>query len=85
LKYDGFRALVYVEPERPRLISRNRNETSRFANLAVAKELRVPDAILDGEIVCVDNSGRPLFRELFFRRGRPVYTNHSNASTTAAR
>jgi bifunctional non-homologous end joining protein LigD len=74
LKYDGFRALAYVEVRRPRLVSRNRNEMSRFATLAesLAAELNVRDAILDGEIVCVDKSGRPLFHELFFRRGRPM-------------
>jgi ATP dependent DNA ligase-like protein len=75
LKYDGFRALAYAESEHPCLISRNRNEMSRFANLAegVAKELRVGDVILDGEIVCIDKSRRPLFHDLFFRRGLPMY------------
>ena len=33
LKYDGFRALAYMDPDRPRLISRNHNRMTRFENL----------------------------------------------------
>jgi bifunctional non-homologous end joining protein LigD len=75
LKYDGFRALAYIEPGNARLVSRNRNRMSRFQDLAqaLAAELQVQDAILDGEIVCVDEDGRPLFNELFHKKGQPLY------------
>jgi bifunctional non-homologous end joining protein LigD len=35
-KYDGFRALYYIEPDHNRLISRNRNLLTRFAALGGA-------------------------------------------------
>ena len=35
--------------------------------------LKVEDAILDGEIVCLDQAGRSMFNELLFRRGYPVF------------
>ena len=30
-------------------------------------------AVLDGEIACVDDAGRPVFRDLLFRRGQCVF------------
>ena len=52
-KYDGFRALCYLEQRRNRLISRNNNIMTRFDALAdqVAAALNIDDAILDGEII----------------------------------
>ena len=71
-KYDGFRALCYVEPGRPRFISRNGNLLSRFDALCqrVAAELDADDAILDGEVIAIDETGRPQFYDLI-RRTRP--------------
>jgi ATP-dependent DNA ligase len=31
------------------------------------------NTVLDGEIVCVDNKGRPRFEDLLFRRGNPCF------------
>ena len=31
----------------------------------------VKDAVLDGEIVCLDKRGHPQFKNLLFRRGNP--------------
>jgi ATP-dependent DNA ligase len=52
------------------LISRNGNVFRGFADLAawLAEHLRVESAVLDGEIACIDDSGRPVFRDLLFRR-----------------
>jgi bifunctional non-homologous end joining protein LigD len=36
-------------------------------------KLRVKNAIIDGEIACVDEEGRSLFNELLFRRGSPIF------------
>jgi len=52
VKYDGFRALCYLDQGRCRLISRNGNLMSRFAGHSekIAASLDVDDAILDGEV-----------------------------------
>ena len=39
----------------------------------IAQNLRVESAVLDGEIACVDDSGRSIFRDLLFRRGQCVF------------
>jgi bifunctional non-homologous end joining protein LigD len=35
--------------------------------------LKVKNAVIDGEIVCLDEEGRSIFNELLFRRGSPVF------------
>ncbi len=52
LKYDGFRALAYIQPGTARLFSRNGNWFASFGSLtdSLATELRVRNAIIDGEI-----------------------------------
>ena len=35
--------------------------------------MRVENAVLDGEIACVDESGRPVFRDLLFRKSHCVF------------
>jgi bifunctional non-homologous end joining protein LigD len=56
LKHDGFRAMAYLDGGRCRLISHRGNEMKRFSDLAacIGKELKVKDAVLDGEIVALD-------------------------------
>src|SRR5437867_3340611 len=70
LKIDGFRALAHLQDGRAELVSRNGNAFRGFAELAtwIAEHLRVKSAVLDGEIACVDDSGRPNFRALLFRQ-----------------
>ena len=65
-KYDGFRGLCYFEQGRCRFISRNGNVMSRFEVLAdqVAAVLDVDEAIIDGEVIVADETGRPQFYEL---------------------
>ena len=60
-KYDGFRGLCYLEQGRCRLISRNGNVLSRFEALGeqMAGMLEIDEAIIDGEVVAVDETGRP--------------------------
>ena len=74
LKYDGWRALAYVDGGRCRLVSRNGNVFKRFGQLGAAIGAAVPGtAALDGEIACLDGDGRPQFYELFRRRVPPTY------------
>jgi bifunctional non-homologous end joining protein LigD len=70
LKYDGFRALLEIDGSEARLVSRNRNRFKHMDALAaiLSKRLRVTDAILDGELICADASGRPIFMDLLSRR-----------------
>jgi bifunctional non-homologous end joining protein LigD len=75
LKYDGFRALCYLEQGRCRLVSRNGNPMHRFERLGVqiAASLDVNDAILDGEIIAADETGRPQFCDLLRHTRTPAY------------
>jgi bifunctional non-homologous end joining protein LigD len=69
LKWDGIRALGYVDGGRIRLVSRNGNDvTHRYPELRKLGEVfGARDAVLDGEIVAFEESGRPSF-ELLQRR-----------------
>lgn len=73
LKMDGFRALAYVDGGRARLISRKGNEYRRFNDLVAAISKLGHEAVLDGEIVCLDDRGRPQFYDLLRRRGEPIF------------
>jgi bifunctional non-homologous end joining protein LigD len=75
LKIDGFRSLAYIENGECQLVSRNGKVFRRFADLAdsIAEHLRVESAVLDGEIACVDEGGRPVFRDLLFKRRQCVF------------
>lgn len=75
LKYDGFRALAYLDAGNCTLVSRNGNTFTRFDGLAagLARAFPTTTAILDGEIVCLDARGCSQFRQLLFRRSVPVF------------
>ena len=74
LKHDGFRALAYITEGRCDLISRKHNRYKTFNRLGVdLSSLRVQNAIIDGEICCLDDEGRSQFNVLLRRRGEPVF------------
>ncbi|MDZ4825605.1 MAG: non-homologous end-joining DNA ligase [Actinomycetota bacterium] len=66
LKWDGIRALGYVDGGRLSLFSRNGNEvTARYPELRpLGVEFGTSDAVVDGEIVAFDDDGRPSFERL---------------------
>ena len=76
LKYDGFRAVAYLENGKCQLASRNGSVFASFSTLAARMAASLPllkSATLDGEIVCVDQHGRPQFRDLLFHRAEPCF------------
>ena len=66
LKWDGMRSLAFIANRELRLVSRNgRNVTTQFPELADMPTLVNSDSVLlDGELVCLDNDGRPSFSRL---------------------
>ncbi len=71
VKWDGVRALAYSEPGRLRFEGRSEADiTDRYPELArLARALGSHRAVLDGEIVRFDESGRPSFEALQPRIG----------------
>jgi hypothetical protein len=63
-KYDGFRGLCYIEQGRCRFVSRNGNVLSRFEALADQVGRDVDEAVIDGEVIAADETGRTQFYEL---------------------
>ena len=73
IKHDGFRALASVQAGECQLISRNGNVFHWFKELSawIGRRFKA-DAVLDGEIVVLDEYGRSQFNDLLFRRWRRV-------------
>jgi bifunctional non-homologous end joining protein LigD len=71
-KWDGVRALCFLEKGKARFISRNQNElTALYPELSdIAKSINGERAILDGEIVAMDEHGVSRFQLLQPRLGR---------------
>jgi bifunctional non-homologous end joining protein LigD len=65
-KWDGVRAVAYVEEGRVRVLSRNDLEvTTRYPELAeLGRLLPGRRVVLDGEIVALDDAARPSFARL---------------------
>jgi bifunctional non-homologous end joining protein LigD len=68
LKFDGVRAAA--DTVRGRLISRNGDRLRRYEGVL---DLLPKGCVFDGELVVLDDAGRPLFKDLLFGRGRPTY------------
>src|SRR5215211_1915328 len=66
LKFDGYRLLCHVNGRQVRFWTRNQKDwTAKFTSVAKAvKALPLKSAILDGEIVALDPSGRASFQRL---------------------
>jgi bifunctional non-homologous end joining protein LigD len=79
LKFDGIRLLAIRNGSSVSVVSRNENELrARFPEIAAAvKELPVPDCVIDGEVVALDDEGRSSFQLLQARemegKKSPIY------------
>jgi len=71
IKWDGYRAVAFIEDGQVRLVSRSQNDlTAQFSELASLPQfVRADRAILDGEIVALDDEGRPSFSLMQQRTG----------------
>jgi bifunctional non-homologous end joining protein LigD len=71
IKWDGYRAVAFLEDGKMRLVSRNQNDlTGRYPELKdLPQFVRAKQAILDGEAVALDEQGRPSFSLMQQRTG----------------
>lgn len=71
IKWDGYRAVAFIENGKVRLVSRNQNElTHRYPELKdLPRVVKAKTAILDGEVVALDDQGRPSFSLIQQRTG----------------
>jgi bifunctional non-homologous end joining protein LigD len=71
IKFDGYRAIAFIEDDEVRLVSRNQNEmTSLYPELhALPSQVKGQQVILDGEVVAIDDQGRPSFSLMQQRAG----------------
>jgi bifunctional non-homologous end joining protein LigD len=71
IKWDGYRAVAFIDDGGVRLVSRNQNDlTPRYPELReLAKFVTAKNAILDGEVVVLDEQGRSSFSLMQQRTG----------------
>jgi bifunctional non-homologous end joining protein LigD len=71
VKWDGIRALGYARHGEWTMLSRRQEEvTARYPELeGIAEALADRDAIVDGEVVALDDEGRPRFQLIQSRMG----------------
>ena len=68
VKWDGIRVMIYLDDDRIKILSRNGNDlTAKFPELHSLKPFKMQQAIIDAEIVVLDESGRPKFDEVISR------------------
>ena len=71
IKWDGYRAIAFIENGKARLVSRNQNDlTPRYPELKdLPQFIKAESAILDGEVVALDEQGRASFSLMQQRTG----------------
>ena len=71
IKWDGYRAVAFVNQGKLRLVSRNQNDlTAQYSELDdLPRYVKAESAVLDGEIVALDDEGRPSFSLMQQRTG----------------
>jgi bifunctional non-homologous end joining protein LigD len=74
VKWDGYRTLAVKDGPRVRLFSRNlKDVTGAYPSVVrTLEELKAPAAIVDGELVAIDEEGRPSFQALHHQAAHVV-------------
>jgi bifunctional non-homologous end joining protein LigD len=73
VKLDGYRALLTKHDGHVRIRSRNEKPLSYPQVEAAGRRLKAESVVLDGEIVAVDENGRPSFQALQHRGAHPQH------------
>jgi bifunctional non-homologous end joining protein LigD len=74
IKLDGYRTLAVRDDARLRLLSRRNNAlNTRFPEVAEALSALDPGTMVDGEVVAMDEEGKPSFNRLQHGKGPVVY------------
>src|SRR5690349_3772591 len=75
LKLDGYRALIIKDGSKVQIRSRNDKDLARmYPSIATAAaKVRAEQAIIDGEIIALDENGRPSFQALQHPGSRPKH------------
>jgi bifunctional non-homologous end joining protein LigD len=83
IKWDGYRAIAFLENGKVRLVSRNQNDlTPRYPELNdLPQFIKAKNAILDGEVVALDEDGRASFSLMQQRTG---FRAHGKRATAKA-
>ena len=71
IKWDGYRSVAFIQQGKLRLVSRNQNDqTAQFSELGdIPNHIRARNAVIDGEVVAIDEQGRPSFSLMQQRTG----------------
>lgn len=71
IKWDGYRSVAFIDKGKMRLVSRNQNDmTALYPELSdMTGSVRAQSAVLDGEVVALDERGRPSFSLMQQRTG----------------
>jgi len=69
VKWDGIRVMIAIDDGEITIRSRNQRDiTSQFPELCIPEEaFRASSGLFDGEIVCLDEAGRPDFKKVINR------------------
>jgi DNA ligase D-like protein (predicted ligase)/DNA ligase D-like protein (predicted polymerase)/DNA ligase D-like protein (predicted 3'-phosphoesterase) len=69
IKWDGIRAMIALDEGEIRILSRNQHDiTSRFPEFLIPEEgFRASAGLFDCEIVCLDDEGKPVFKNAIHR------------------
>ena len=86
IKWDGYRAVAFIENGKVRFVSRNQNDlTPRYPELKDLPEfIQAKTAILDGEVVALDEDGRASFSRMQQRTGFRAHGKRAAEKTDVA-